>query len=252
MLSEAEQLQDLQLALLEHILDGLVAHLQGGLVVELDRRQLLTNMVDAGLHIDQHLSHALELRTIPLELLSRLGQAGLVLVDGLAAVRGAAELELLDLQTDLALLLGQFVDGRQVLLGEFVEVFLRVLLREELLDDFVDVVDAGRLLDVIEGELVVLHLLPLLAGVVAGDAGVQIRGATEVSRRHLGRLFSVLLLLEFLLVVLQFFVHRDSLLDECLLLLDLAITLVPLLHDTLLKTMELRLCHFLGVVRVVG
>mmetsp|Transcript_82093 Transcript_82093/g.232719 ORF Transcript_82093/g.232719 Transcript_82093/m.232719 type:complete len:476 (+) Transcript_82093:77-1504(+) len=253
-LRQAHQLRDLPLALLERLLHGLVAHFYRGLAVELDRDELLTQVVDARLDVDQHLRLALELALIPVELLRCLAEVVLEVVDRLppAHVAPARELELLHLQPEPPALLCEPVDRGLVLLGEVREVLLRVLLREELLDHLVHVADARRLLDRVQGLLVVLQLLPLLVGVLVRDARREVRGGGHLLQLTVGGLVGVLLLLQHLLALLEALVHLDALLHQRLLLLHLLVALVALLHDPLLEAVQLGLGHLLRVVRVVG
>merc|ERR1719421_1743931 len=154
---EADELRELELALREDLLHGLVTHLYLSLVVQRDTRQFVRKVVDASLDADQHLRHPLVLPPAALELLRGLREVGLEVVDDLAPADAAAarELELLHLEPQASLLFREVLDLRLVVFGEILEVIEGVLLRQELLDDLVHAADAGRLLDAMEGLLVV-------------------------------------------------------------------------------------------------
>mmetsp|Transcript_5929 Transcript_5929/g.17726 ORF Transcript_5929/g.17726 Transcript_5929/m.17726 type:complete len:297 (+) Transcript_5929:619-1509(+) len=215
--------------------------------------QLLRQVIDARLHVDQHLRHTLELSLIPVELFSRLRQVGLEVVNGLPSsdVPLTPKLELLNLQPQPPALLGEAVDGGLVLLGQVLEVPLRVLLGQELLDDLVGVAYAGRLLDGVKGLLVVQKLLPLLVRIVVGETRIVLGGKGQVLPLALALLVQLLLVLQHLFSLLQALVHLHTLLDEGLFLLHLLVTLVPLFHDALLKPVQLCLGHLLGVVGIM-
>mmetsp|Transcript_7468 Transcript_7468/g.17092 ORF Transcript_7468/g.17092 Transcript_7468/m.17092 type:complete len:213 (+) Transcript_7468:658-1296(+) len=209
-------------------------------------------MVDASLHVDQHLGHPLVLALVAVKLLGGLGKVAFKVVDGLppSHVALAAKLELLHSQPEGPALLGEPVDGSLVLCRKCLKALLRVLLGEELLDDLVRVADACGLPDGVEGLLVVQELAALLVRVVACNArgGVGVVGLLQLA---LALLLLVQLRLQHLLPLLQPLVHLDALLHQRLLLLHLLVALVPLLHDPLLEAVQLGLGHLLGVVGVV-
>mmetsp|Transcript_55754 Transcript_55754/g.129851 ORF Transcript_55754/g.129851 Transcript_55754/m.129851 type:complete len:284 (+) Transcript_55754:512-1363(+) len=211
-------------------------------------------MIDACLHVDEHLRHALKFSLVPVKLLLRLREIRLEVVYGLpsADVAFTAKLELLDLQSQPPALLSKPVNRRLVLFREVLQVLLRVFLREELLDDLIGITDACGLLNCVDRLLVVLQLLPFLVRIVVRDAYVQVRRVGCFLQLALALLVGLLLRVEHLFTLLQALVHLHSLLHQRLLLLNLLVSLVPLLHDALLKSVEFRLGHLLGMIGVVG
>mmetsp|Transcript_22 Transcript_22/g.27 ORF Transcript_22/g.27 Transcript_22/m.27 type:complete len:288 (+) Transcript_22:832-1695(+) len=102
-----------------------------------------------------------------------------------------------------------------------------------------------------EGLFVVHELLALLLSIVTGDASCEVRGGRHLFELAVTCFVQFLLLFQHLLSLFESLVHLDSLLHQCFLLLHLLVTLVSFLHDSLLKAVELRLRHLLGMVGVV-
>mmetsp|Transcript_34908 Transcript_34908/g.96368 ORF Transcript_34908/g.96368 Transcript_34908/m.96368 type:complete len:334 (+) Transcript_34908:349-1350(+) len=235
--------------LLHHVVEGGVAHLNGRFVA--DVAELLAKVHDAGNHVVEYLRHSLVLRLIALELLCGLREHLLVVVDLLptAACATAGKLQIVDLRPDFATVPFEPFDALLVAIREVLKILARVFLRKELLDDFVHVVDASGLLDVVESKLVVFQPLQLLVGLCVRRGPLHRRGA--VLELLLLDVFELLLLPNHLLALLEAVIHLHAPLHEVFLLLHFPVALLPLLHDALLETVELGLCHFLRVVGVV-
>mmetsp|Transcript_4576 Transcript_4576/g.13192 ORF Transcript_4576/g.13192 Transcript_4576/m.13192 type:complete len:421 (-) Transcript_4576:541-1803(-) len=153
----------------EHVHDGVVVH-DDVFAVLLHRLELVREVVDACLDVYEDLGEALVAQAAALKLGDGLRQALFVVVDHLAAVAAAraAVLDLLDAMHELDLVHLQVLDLLLVLPREVLEVALRVLLRDDLLDDLVDVRDARGVLDLAEGFFEDIDLGALVLGVL-GD-----------------------------------------------------------------------------------
>ena len=207
-------------------------------------------MHDPGLDLDQQLCALLELLPHQQALLLLRLQNLLELVRDLVVVPREAPrvLHLLQPGLEQGLLLELLVHLGLVLLDQLPQVALGLVLVHDLLHELVDLVDPGRLLDLLEGLLVGRHLgghdLVLLLLL-----GLDLLCGLEVRVHHLRLLLDGLVL--FLLPLPDLRVELLLRLHLLLALLELPRPQVPLRRDLVLDRVELELGNLPGVVGVV-
>ena len=252
-----DQHLQLLLALRQHI-DHRVFGQRDRWSVHLHLGQLLAQVLHTRHCLDELVVHLLVLALRAVSASARGCQLRLVPVHHRAASRSAVGrvLDLLDLLLPVAAFLRQpFVLG----LGFFrhgLEALERILLRDHLHDDLVDVAHARGILDLAEGLLVTVDLFllllqRLLVEVVVHDVRddgllqLVLALGIQVARGLLLNVHARLLALR------QALRHLRALLCDLPLRLQLLVTVLPLLEQLVLQARELRARLLLRVGRVV-